>query len=244
MARIIFQPIEETSRLYFSKSLSSSPPKATRPKDEDGDDNDTIRESSLASASKILSSLLLLFTHLLLVLVTFGPPYLSIATTLLLPPHFQSTSAPSILRSYVFYIPMMAFNGVLEAFFASTTTPSGLRNQSRWMIGFSVIFVLAAYLLNQLGFGDSGLVYANALNLILRAVYCWIYARRYFEERGVNFGLGGAMPPRGVIGAFFWSYLVTRWSWRMYEHLSPEVLLQRTHIGVGVGCVGVCLGAW
>ena len=244
MARIIFQPIEETSRLYFSKSLSSSSPKPTIPHDEDGDNSGTVRKASLANASKILSSLLLLFTHLLLLLVTFGPPYLSIATALLLPPRFQNTSAPSILRSYVFYIPMMAFNGVLEAFFASTSTPSELRNQSRWMIGFSLIFVLAAYLFNRLGFGDSGLVYANVLNLFLRVVYCWMFAKRYFGERGVDFGLGTAVPPRGVIGAFSWSYLVTRWSWKAYEYLPPKILPQRNHIAMGIACVGISLGAW
>jgi len=214
------------------------------PKDQDGDNSDTIRRASLANASKILSSLLLLFTHLLLLLVTFGPPYLSIATTLLLPPRFQNTSAPSILRGYVLYIPMMAFNGVLEAFFASTSTPSELRNQSRWMVVFSVVFVLAAYLLNQLGFGDTGLVYANVLNLFLRVVYCWTSARRHFGEGGVDFGLGVAIPPRGVLGVFSWSYLVTRWSWKMYEHLPPKILPQRDHIAVGVACVGICLGVW
>jgi len=244
VARIIFQPIEETSRLYFSKSLSSSSPKETGPKDEGGDSGDTAQKVSLENASKILSSLLLLFTHLLLLLVTFGPPYLSIATTLLLPPRFQNTSAPSILRSYVFYIPMMAFNGILEAFFASASTPSELRNQSRWMIGFSVIFVFAAYLFNQLGFGDSGLVYANVLNLFLRVVYCWTFAKKYFWERGVSFGLGSVVPPRGVIGAFSWCYLVTRWSWKAYEDLPPKVLPQRNHIAVGIVCLGACLGAW
>ena len=244
MARIVFQPIEETSRLYFSKSLSSSSPKATEPKDEDGDSGDNVQKASLDNASKILSSLLLLFTHLLLLLVTFGPPYLSIVTALLLPPRFQDTSAPSILRSYVFYIPMMAFNGILEAFFASTSTPSELRNQSRWMIGFSIVFVFTAYLLNQLGFGDSGLVYANVLNLFLRVVYCWTFAKRYFRTRGVGFDLGAIVPPRGVIGAFSWSYLVTRWSWKVYERLPPKILPQRTHIVVGIVCLGVCLGAW
>jgi len=138
---------------------------------------------------------------------------------------------------------MMAFNGVLEAFFASTSTPMELKHQSRWMIAFSIIFVLAAYLFNQLGFGDPGLVYANALNLFLRVVYCWTFARGYFEESGVDFELSAAIPPRGVIGAFSWSYLVTRWSWKAYEHLPPRVLAQRNHIAVGVACVGICLGA-
>jgi len=112
------------------------------------------------------------------------------------------------------------------------------------MIGFSMIFVFAAYLSNQLGFGDSGLVYANVLNLFLRVVYCWTFAKRYFGERDVDFGLNVIMPPRGVIGAFSWSYLVTRWSWKAYEHLPSKILPQRNHIAVGIVCLGVCLGAW
>ena len=112
------------------------------------------------------------------------------------------------------------------------------------MIGFSIIFIFAAYLFNQLGFGDSGLVYANVLNLYLRVVYCWIFAKRYFWERGVDFGFGAIVPPRGVLGAFSWSYLVTRWSWKVYEHLPPKILPQVNHIAVGVACLGVCLGAW
>ena len=112
------------------------------------------------------------------------------------------------------------------------------------MIGFSVVFVSAAYLFNQLGFGDSGLVYANVLNLFLRVVYCWTFARRYFRERGVDFGLGAIMPPRGVIGAFSWSYLVTRWSWKAYEHLPPKILPQKYHIAAGIASLGICLGVW
>lgn len=88
------------------------------------------------------------------------------------------------------------------------------------------------------------MVYANVLNLLLRVVYCWVYARQYFRERGVDFRLGVAIPPRGVLGVFSWSYLVTRWSWKMYEHLPPKILPQRGHIVVGVVCVGICLGAW
>jgi hypothetical protein len=29
-----------------------------------------------------------------------------------------------------------------------------------------------------------------------------MFARRYFRERDVDFGLGAIMPPRGVVGAF------------------------------------------
>ncbi len=198
-------------------------------------------------ASTILMSLLLLFTHLFLLFLTFAPPYLPIAITLFLPPRFQATSAPSILQTYVYYIPMMAFNGVLEAFFASTATPNDLRIQSRWMLIFSLGFVAVAILLTRfLGFGDSGLVYANVLNLFCRALYAWVFVKRFFRERG-----GGemvrwtkAVPPVGVLGAFGIASVVTRWSWTAFEGMPLTLSGQIRHLNVGVACVAGCFGAW
>ncbi|EED81798.1 predicted protein, partial [Postia placenta Mad-698-R] len=108
-ARIVFQPIEETSRLFFSKTLSSS-------KDIE----------SLRVAANVLSG---------------------------------GTSAPAILGVYIYYIPMMAFNGVLEAFFASVSSPEDLGTQSKWMFGFSFGYIFGAITLAKgLGLGDTGLV--------------------------------------------------------------------------------------
>lgn len=227
MARIIFQPIEETSRLFFSKSLAGS-----------------VDKKSLQAASRILSSLLLLFTHLLLLLATFGPPYLPLASSILLPPRFQATSAPAILRTYLFYIPMMAFNGVLEAFFASTSTPADLRNQSRWMLLFSLGFIAAAVGFNRAGFGDSGLVYANILNLCARVIYCWKFVREYFTANGGHISWKDAIPPKGVLAIFAISAIVTRWSGMMYEDVVLLITHQKGHLVVGVGCVGICLATW
>jgi len=224
VARIIFQPIEETSRLFFSKSLTTP-----------------IDKESLQTASKILTSLLLLFTHLLLLLSSFGAPYMPMVTAILLPPRFQSTSAPAILRTYVYYIPMMAFNGILEAFFASTATPADLRNQSRWMMVFSVGFIATAVAFNSAGFGDSGLVYANTLNLCARVVYCWAFIKTYFSSKGGKIDWKEATPPKGVLGVFALSAVVTRCSWRIYERAPLQIMQQKGHLAIGVSCVALCL---
>jgi oligosaccharide translocation protein RFT1 len=201
-------------------------------------------KKSLQTASKILTSLLLLFTHLLLLLSTFGPPYLPLVTTILLPPRFQSTSAPAILRPYVFYIPMMAFNGILEAFFASTSTAADLRSQSRWMMAFSVGFITTAVVLNKTGFGDSGLVYANILNLCARVIYCWTFVKKYFSTKGGTITWTEAIPPKGVLGVFALSAVATRWSWKTYEGATLHIMQQKGHLAVGVGWVAVCLCTW
>ena len=47
-----------------------------------------------------------------------------LALSLALPRKYLSTSAPRILAVYIYYIPAMAYNGVLEAFLASAAAPS------------------------------------------------------------------------------------------------------------------------
>ncbi|KAL4246583.1 Oligosaccharide translocation protein RFT1 [Abortiporus biennis] len=202
IARIVFQPIEETSRVFFSKTLSLST---------------TVSDEALQAASSIFLTLLLLFTHLFLLLVTFAPPYLPLVISIMLPPRYHSTSAPSILKTYVYYIPMMAYNGVLEAFFSSIATPKDLRVQSRWMLLFSLTFVGTAVLLSKyLELGDAGLVWANVVNLLLRAVFSWSYSRTFFASKGKEDLVASRSLPLTLRGQF-------------------------GHVGIGAGCVVVCL---
>lgn len=240
-ARIVFQPIEETARVFFSKTLSSN--------------TDAAKESvkskqahgALESAASVLMNLLLAFSHLLILLITFAPPYLPLALKLALPSRYLNTSAPSILHTYVYYIPTMAFNGVLEAFFASTATPADLRKQSRWMLVFSLVFVLGAVALARgLGLGDSGLVWANVANLWLRASYAWLFIRRYFASKGAGslVALRRAIPPVGVLAAFALSAFATRLSYNANRDAPLTIPGQFRHIVVGATCVASCLVAW
>ncbi|KAH9159370.1 Rft protein-domain-containing protein [Lactarius sanguifluus] len=128
VVRIVFQPIEETSRIFFSKSLSSSPSSSSSENDQE----------ALETAVELLSTLI--FTHFLLLLL-FSPPYLPLATALVLPPRYQLTSAQRILHAFRFYRPEMAYNGVLEAFLASVCTPVDLRTQSRMMAAASATLI-------------------------------------------------------------------------------------------------------
>lgn len=188
-----------------------------------------------------------MFSHLLLLLVTFAPPYLPLALTLVLPSRYLQTSAPSILHTYVYYIPTMAFNGILEAFFASTATPADLRSQSRWLLVFSLAFVTLAVLLARvLSFGDSGLVWANVVNLWLRAAYAWSFVRRYFSEKGGGdmMTLRMSVPPFAVLVAFGLSAVATRMSQRAFQAASLTIPAQFGHILVGVGCVLGCFIIW
>ncbi|EEB87561.1 hypothetical protein MPER_15048, partial [Moniliophthora perniciosa FA553] len=127
IARIVFQPIEETLRLYFSRTLPAKKQEAAR--------------------------------------------------TLIALLNIQiSTSAPRILSAWIWYIPVLAINGGLEAFLSSAADKRQLNRQSRWMIVFSTIYISSAIALYKQGFGDVSLVYANIINLSARIIYVLIFA--------------------------------------------------------------------
>ncbi|KAF8515730.1 Rft-1-domain-containing protein [Hysterangium stoloniferum] len=210
VARVVFQPIEETARVFFSKTLSST----------------TVNtKEAIETSAQVLYSLLLLFTHLLLFLITFGPPYLPLAVHL----------CPLILGSYIYYIPTMAFNGLLEAFLASTSTPADLRVQSSWMVVFSVGFIVTAVVLARgMGWGDVGLVWANILNLGARALYS---GRKNGAMNTVTWRR--SVPPLAVLSAFAVSAVVVRWS--ANAHPGSSINAQLQHVVYGVSCLAGCL---
>lgn len=191
--------------------------------------------------------LLLLFTHLFLLLVTFAPPYLSLALQLVLPPRYLQTSAPAILRTYIYYIPTMAFNGILEAFFTSTATTADLRAQSRWLLVFSLGFVGTAVVLARgLSMGDPGLVWANVANLWMRALYAWTFTLRFFRERaaGQLVHWRKAVPPLKVLLVFATAAVATRGSEATLGARSLTLRAQAPHVFVGATCALTCLVAW
>jgi oligosaccharide translocation protein RFT1 len=235
VARILFQPIEESSRVFFSKSLSVSSSSGEK------------EDKALKTAMQLLSTILLLFTHFLLLLVTFGPPYLTLATALVLPPRYLQTSAPSILRAYRFYLPAMAYNGILEAFFASVCTPADLRTQSRMMAAASLTLVATTLAGSRLlGMGDTALVWANTVSMAVRALYAWRFVQRYCAARGqpALISWSALLPPWGVLSAFAAAAICTRWSEAAYDGVKLSVIQQKGHVTVGGVCLIVCLLSW
>ena len=121
IARIVFQPIEETLRLFFSRTLGAK----------------TREREAVQQAADTLNSLLSVQIAFSIILIVFGTAYLPILLPLLLPQQYLSTSAPSVLATWVWYIPVLAVNGSLEALLSSVATRKDLNLQSRFV---SILF--------------------------------------------------------------------------------------------------------
>lgn len=229
VARIIFQPIEETSRLFFSKSLAA-----------DVSTDDKSSTDATLSSLNILHSLLLLYTHFSLLLLAFLPPYTRTLMRFLLPPRYLSTSAPRVFAAYAVYLPVMAVNGVLEAVVSAVVGTAGVRSQARWMGIASGVFVAVAVVLGRYGGErggrETGLVYANAAAAACRAAWGWVFVKGSFKKRGAQMTVRKVVPPASVVVVSVVVGLVVRWSETTYGG-AGGLKDMATHIAVGVSCL-------
>lgn len=176
LARILFQPIEESSRSLLGRTLSVSPSKSSQAPSKE----------NMRLVHTYLTTLLRFYSHLALLLLILAPPLSAPALSLLAGQIWRSSAAPRILSKYCRYLPLLAYNGLLEAFVSATASPAELRKQSIAMLVFSVVFAAAGYvLLGILGRGVDGILEANMCNMAIRIIWSrqwvekwWTAARR------------------------------------------------------------------
>jgi oligosaccharide translocation protein RFT1 len=141
--------------------------------------------------------LLHFYTLLSILIVTVGPFALPLLIQLILGSRSSSTFAGAgpVLARYCFYIPLLALNGISEAFVSSVATERQVHVQSLWMGGFTIAFGAAGYIfLRVLQMGAGGLVYANAINMLCRIAWSVNFIGTYFSDKDVEFSLSQAMP--------------------------------------------------
>lgn len=200
VARTLFQPVEESARLEFSRV---------------GGRDGGAGEPATSAAAALLTALLRVHVLLALGLVALGPPlahpfvYVVAGARWAEPP---SAAAP-ILASYCWYLPVMGINGVVEAFVQSVAPPDVLAWYSRVLVGASAAFVgtlgaghalyagHGAALAAATGVGrESLLVLANLVGLGVRAAASWHYVRRFFGARVRVESLLPSWPAVAVLG--------------------------------------------
>ncbi|KAK7207184.1 oligosaccharide translocation protein RFT1 [Myxozyma melibiosi] len=173
IARLVFLPIEEAVRTLFSKLLA--PP---------------LSASNFRMSSDTLSSILRVYCHVALLSSIFGPSVGPFLLSFIAGSKWSSASnsAASVISAYAYYIPLLAFNGVLEAFVQSISSPTLVREQSFLMLGLSVVFAVAGYFfIRVLGCGATGLVYANMVNLAIRIAACAFWISKYYRDNSASY---------------------------------------------------------
>ncbi|KAI0506024.1 Rft-1-domain-containing protein [Xylaria bambusicola] len=191
LARLVFQPIEESSRNYFSKLLSSPSMSTAGKRTQDK----TVATTQVHKARNDLQALLKFYVLLSIIVVSIGPYAAPLLVQIVAGPRWSGSGAGAVLARYCLYIPLLAVNGVAEAFVSSIATKSEVHRQSLWMGAFSCIFAIAGFVsLRIFHLGAVGLVYANAINMTCRIIWSGAFISQYFRLNGVDFGWSELVP--------------------------------------------------
>ncbi|KIW16139.1 hypothetical protein PV08_06190 [Exophiala spinifera] len=198
LARLVFQPVEESSRNTFGRLLSSTNTVSsfssghdsvhthsqhTRTKQQFTAENESTKANN-REALAYLSKTLHFYSILALPLLSIAPHVLPLVVTYIIGAKWSSTSTASLLSTYCYYIPLMAVNGILDAFVTSVASPAQLRSQSVWMLFFTGLYGVAAWtMLNRFDLGAAGLVGANMVNMALRIAWSIVFVRQWVQER-------------------------------------------------------------
>lgn len=259
VARILFQPVEETARLYFTKNLSASSSLRDHKDPNLKGSADIAWEASL----DLITNLLQCHIYLALIFITFGPPFVRLGLCILLGPRSaylsegDRSTVVDVLRSYCYLLPLLGFNGILEAFVQSAANETDLDSMSKLMAVWCALFIGATALFNTSWVSETlgirtevGMVMATGVNMICRIVYGWIFLTRYLGRRstGPSVSLSRASPPLVVVSLFVLAAAISRWSESRYsqsiQYSSPPILVSKetlTHLTCGVLCLGVCV---
>lgn len=222
-ARLVFQPVEESSRNYYSRLLSSDGEPAPSPqpteKRKAGNNDGASSQNgprpstaALTQASENLTTLLRFYTFASVPLLALGPTAAPLVLSLIAGPRWTASGAGEALAAYVYYIPLLAINGLAEGFVASVATEAQVHMQSAWMTAFSVLFGVSGYVfLSVLDWGAVGLVWANGINMAGRIVWAVWFIKRYFAQRGARWEVTALLPnPLAVLAAAVASQVVRR----------------------------------
>ncbi|KAF3914775.1 hypothetical protein ABW20_dc0100859 [Dactylellina cionopaga] len=226
IARLLFKPIEETSRNLLSKLLNTeetiSEAEKTKGEQQDkkGKEENEMPQSkspspeNISEALTILHLILRFYTILSTLIATLGPTLAPLALRKVAGARWADSPAARTLSTYCYYIPLLAVNGITEAFVQSVATAGDLHRQSLWMCLFSVVFGVASWgFVQKAGMGADGLVWANCVNMGMRIVWSVQFIRGYFERVGG----GGDGKRRGV----------------EWEKTMPGMLLVTVAVGAG-----------
>ncbi|KAJ5918677.1 hypothetical protein N7466_010669 [Penicillium verhagenii] len=200
IARIIFQPLEESSRNLFSTLLSP---------DESGRTN-TVQ---VRIAKSHLTDLLRAYQLLSTLIFPLGPIMVPQMLRILGGRQWASPAVGDMLSLYCYYIPFLAFNGITEAFVSSAANPAEIRRQTAWMGAFSACYALAAYLFLEIwSMGGYGLVLANIVNMVVRTLWSYAFIRLYLRRHGDALSITEVriQPMSYVIGVLATTIMVTQ----------------------------------
>ncbi|KAJ1981369.1 Oligosaccharide translocation protein rft1 [Dimargaris xerosporica] len=252
IARILFLPLEETSRALFSRlSSTATVAPASASRSDEPLSSSPSANNALDAAWQFLLTLLRFHTLLGLIFVAIGSNYTGLLMDFLVGAKWSQTAAPTTLAVYCLYVPLMAYNGLAEAFVQSIASKAQLSQLNKAMVASSALFLVAAIVFIQvLQLGAVGLVLANMINMVSRIMYSFRCIRCVYTHHQValqSLGpltLGTLWPSRMTVSAFAAAWVLTYSSNQIFGWATLQAKLLHGAVGSIVGLVILGVVYW
>jgi len=190
LARIIFQPLEESSRNLFARLVNSN-------------GNGDKQGQAIGTAKAHLAEILRLYGIMSTLAFAIGPTVVPEILDTILGSRWMTPKVKSLFGIYCFYIPFLAFNGITEAFVASTANSAEMRMQAAWMAVFSTCYATMCFVFLHIGgLGAYGLVLANVVNMFVRTLWSYAFIKRFLRRQGSDLQLTEVIPRLQTLGFF------------------------------------------
>lgn len=167
VARLLFQPIEESLRISFTK---------------------TFAHNQVGSTYSLMEDLIVFYSNFCGIMVIGGYFNGSFLLKLLLGNNekWNNSLLYDQFPRYILYLPFLAFNGILEGFFSSACSEADISRFSIVMSMCSALVLGLLYVLvDKLAMDLQGLILANVFNMAIRIAYCISFIIRFYSDRGV-----------------------------------------------------------
>lgn len=238
LARLLFLPVEDALRGYFTQILPKSSNEPAIPLDNDSCttlDNNSKRNSRSLSVSdensstssdsdedrsftepkyisedgiEILSTVLRTYAYLGILASGFGSLVVGYLISFVIRTS-KFGNAVHVLAAYMCYIPVLAWNGSLDALVQSVASLETLRKQGFVLAGLALCFIFLTYLfVSVMGMGAVGLVWAQVVGMSLRTAWSLQFATAYFGK-GYQW-LRLCTPPWWVIAVALFNISIAR----------------------------------
>ena len=216
VARILFLPVEETSRAFYSKTLT----------------NVEVSKEKGKQIYDILS--VLVKSHLLLggCFMFLASNYTRLLLDILYPA--KSANAAHLLSMFCCYVPFLGLNGITEAFLQAVGDSTILKKQALFMVLFWCMFSSSCFLfMVYYDYGSYGLILSNMVNMLCRIIFSSKFIYSYFAKlEETQIFKSTDFVPGSLI---FWLTFIASWFSTSYSKYLNPVL----HLSNGLCCFSV-----
>ena len=242
LTRLLFLPIEDSSRMAFSKLAAD-----IKRNDSTEKTNNLEIIQSMADLFKFLFHSISTF---ILIFPTFGPNYVKLFVDIIFSKKWKSQETVQTLGCYCFYLYSLGINGISESFVHATAPTNKFWRLNFGLITGTLIYIaIAIPLVKQIG--TPGIIIAGSISMLVRTISSLLYVKSCFDskheskdnllfssfkEGRVIFNIYSLFPNYMIIITALFSYLITKYSSKRHEMSQLQIKDHITHLIIGVIC--------